>query len=70
MRIFVELDDGHLEPFGELSDVHEASQLLIFKVNRYMRTEDARILENDLSKKCKKTCIVLGPEFESVFGTR
>lgn len=70
MRIFIEQKDGHLEPFGELLDVPDASHLLIFKLNRYMRREDARTIENDLSKKCKKTCIVLGPEFESVFGTR
>ena len=70
MRIFVELDDGHLERFGELSDVPDTSQLLIFKVKRYMAKEDVHALESDLSKKCKKTCIVLGPEFESVFGTR
>ena len=69
MRIFVEQNDGCLEPFGELLNVPDTSQLLIFKVNRYMKREDAQELENDLSRKCKKTCIILGPEFESVFGT-
>ena len=69
MRIFVERNDGQLEPFGELLDIPDTSQLLIFKVNRHMKKEDVHTLENDLSGKCKKTCIVLGPEFESIFGT-
>ena len=69
MRIFVERNDGCLEPLGKLLDVPDTSQLLIFKVNRYIAKEDIQAFENDLSRKCKKTCIILGPEFESVFGT-
>lgn len=46
MRIFLENEKEHLEPFGELADVPETTQLLIFQVNKYINKKDADTLEN------------------------
>lgn len=68
MRVLIEKDDGALIEAREIESVPPDSGMLIFFGQYAMKNERMKELEEELSKKTGKICIILPAYIDKVVG--
>lgn len=68
MRILIEQDDGAVVEAREIESVPPGSGILIFFGQYAMKNERMKELEEELSKKTGKICIILPAHIDKVIG--
>lgn len=68
MRVLIEQDNGAIVEVREIEGVQPDADTLVFFTQIAMRKEDLEALENRLSEKIGKTCVVLDHYIQQVVG--
>ena len=68
MRVLIEQDDGAIIEAKEIEGISATADVLLFFVNCFMRRIEETCLEEVLSEKTGKKCVVLNSSIEKVVG--
>lgn len=68
MRVLIEQDDGRIIEAREIEGVPASADILLFFMNYYIATKDAIQIEESLSARIGKKCIVLSYPIKQVVG--
>jgi len=69
MKLYLETDDGVKHPITEIKGVGKgSSDILFFMCKNAIKKETCVIVENVLSEKTNRECILILPFISSIFG--
>lgn len=65
MKLFLEKDNGEKIELKEITGASENSKTLFFFLNFHLREKDIEVIEENLTSKIGKQCVVLDNLFAS-----
>ena len=65
MKLFLEKDNGEKIEIKEITGASENSKTLFFFLNFHLREKDIEVIEENLTSKIGKQCVVLDNLFAS-----
>lgn len=69
MNLYIKNGDEFIQ-VREINNGVQGSDLLIFRMNYVMRPADMREMENELSQKLNRPCVVLDARFDEIVGIK
>lgn len=68
MRLLIEQENGSMVEVKEIEGVGDSSNMLIFFCSTYLKNEDYKRIETQLSESTGKRCIILPPYINKIVG--